>query len=39
MCCFLVLCPALSFSSVTAKVLKIMNPDFMQIFAMCAGFC
>ena len=35
-----VLCPASSvlrrLLSVTAKVLKIMSPDFMQIFVMCA---
>ena len=29
-------CPASSVRSVTAKVLKIMSPDFMQIFVMCA---
>ena len=31
-----VLRPASSVRSVTAKVLKIMSPDFMQIFVMCA---
>ena len=30
-----VLRPASSVRSVTAKVLKIMSPDFMQIFVMC----
>ena len=29
-------CPASSVRSITAKVLKIMSPDFMQIFVMCA---
>ena len=29
-------CPASSVRSVTAKVLKILSPDFMQIFVMCA---
>ena len=29
-------CPASSVRSVTAKVLKIMSPDFMQLFVMCA---
>ena len=28
--------PASSVRSLTAKVLKIMSPDFMQIFVMCA---
>ena len=28
-------CPASSVQSVTAKVLKIMSPDFMQIFVIC----
>ena len=31
-----VLHPASSVQSITAKVLKIMSPDFMQIFVMCA---
>ena len=31
-----VLRPASSVRSITAKVLKIMSPDFMQIFVMCA---
>ena len=31
-----VLRPASSVWSITAKVLKIMSPDFMQIFVMCA---
>ena len=31
-----VLRPASSVRSITAKVLKIMSPDFMQIFLMCA---
>ena len=31
-----VLCPASSVRSVTTKILKIMSPDFMQIFVMCA---
>ena len=29
-------CPASSVRSVTAKVLKIMSPDFISIFVMCA---
>ena len=32
-----VLRPALSVQSVTAKVLKIMSPDFMEIFVMWAA--
>ena len=33
-----VLRPVLSVWCVTAKILKIMSPDFMQIFAMCAVY-
>ena len=29
-------CPAKSVLSVTAKLLKIMSPEFMQIFVLCA---